>query len=198
MAINPLERKAAESLSNHLSGVAQKKSIKDVNGDNVLRRAAITRVFPLIGLGIASAALLMNWLVDDDPQEKLEVSMMMVPVSIFFLILYITMRISRSVYNQEFVSTHRIFKRKVLRMADIVDISYTRFYSGCLVIHGRQGEKLLIPVQSTGFLDFYQMLRNRLGIDKKIDELDQQLIEAKGTTKQLLGIPENKDKESSR
>lgn len=29
----------------------------------------MTRVFPLVGLGIASAALLMNWLVDDDPQE---------------------------------------------------------------------------------------------------------------------------------
>lgn len=194
MALNPLERKAAESLNNHLSGVAKKRSIKDVNGNNVLRRAAVTRVFPLVGLGIASAALLMNWLLDDDPQEKLEVSMFMVPVSIFFLIVYITMSISRSVYNQKFVSTRRIFKRKVLRMADIVDISYTRFYSGCLVIHGRHGEKLLVPVQTTGFLDFYQMLLDKLGTAKKIEVLDQQLIEAKGSTKQLLGIPENKDK----
>ncbi|MNJ70118.1 hypothetical protein D3C77_665400 [compost metagenome] len=90
------------------------------------------------------------------------------------------MRISRTVYGKDFVATHRLFKHKVIRMEDIVDISYTRLYSGCLVVHGRQGKELLIPADSTGFLDFYQMLRARLGTTKKIEELDKQLIEAKG------------------
>lgn len=194
MAPSPLERKLARSLSYHLSDVAQQKSTEMPSGDKVLRRAAITRIFPLIGLGLASTALMMNALVDDDPHEKLMGYAITGPIAAFFLILLTVMWISRTVYNEEYLTTHRIFRRKELRLDDVTGISYTRMYAGCLVVQGRHGEKLLVPADSTGFLDFYEILKSRLNLTAGVIELEQRLLAKKKatatTTKQLLGIPE--------
>lgn len=197
MALNPLERKLARSLSRHLSDVAQQKSTENPIGDRVLRRAAITRIFPIIALVITSAALIMNGLVDDDPHEKLLRYALTGPSAAFFLFFLTAMWISRTVYNEEYLTTHRIFRHKELRLDDVTRISYTRMYSGCLVVHGRHGEKLLVPADTTGFLDFYEMLKNRLNLTAGVRELEERLLAKKRatatTTKQLLGIPEKGD-----
>lgn len=149
-----------------LLGVAFKKAPRDVRGNIVLKRAKIVRFFPSVGFIIAMIALALTYFVDPgDPQEQAEILSYLHPIAALLGVFTLWFLVSKTLITKNGIVSYRLTGKKQLDFESIYSIEYTPIFSGCAVLHGDE-RKILIPLDTTGFSECLEILKDKLGPEK--------------------------------
>lgn len=174
--MNQTELKLANKIASNIEGAAFQKAPRDRQGNLILRRPALIQNSLLVGLVITLLALCSVFVIDDMASEKEQYLSIFVPCLLFFAFLYITMKVSKTVIGQDGVTTIRITGKKHIHFDQIEHVSYSPLFMGCAVLLGANGAILRVPLSTTGFSEFYELLKNKVAADR-IHGMDVQLNE---------------------
>lgn len=163
-----LNQKITQWVVEKLSQVPFKKGIHNNFGNLILKRPKIVQFLPLVGFifGIIPlcASIFTNIYSAD---EKLQCLTILVPTVIVLGIINITFAISKTLIDNDGITTYRLYGKRHLDFNSIVSVEYTKMYMGCVLLKGT-GIKLLVPLDTYGFSEFHEILKSKLGFEKCI------------------------------
>lgn len=146
----------------HYVGIIFQKSVKNDDGTLKLKRAAITRIGPLVGLLIAISAFILGYY--NDPSMSSEDSLLFLQVmgvcSALLGLMTLVLSVSKTIAGQDGISTYRLFVKRHISYEEIHQVTFTRLFGGCMELTG-QGKKIRIPLDTRGFAEFYEMLKQQ-------------------------------------
>lgn len=155
--------------------IAFKKGKRDKEGNLVLKRSKIVDVMAyiiiLLPIAFAVTAICTGSLADEDDLQTILIVMGV--CTVVLELSGITLLISKTVVSREGITAYRITGKKHLDFIDVEDIRYTRFYGGCAVLAGN-GIKIRVPMDTCGFQEFYEILKNRFG-DERCKSIGKEL-----------------------
>lgn len=167
-------------LTKKLLKVPFKEGIHDQHGNLILKKPNSIRKFCLVwsiicSLGFCSEIFL-NTCVGD---EKIAFLTLMAGSSILFGFLWIILEFCKTLIGKNNITGYRITGKKHLEFNTINSVSYTRFFGGCAVLRNNR-VKLLIPFDTCGFYEFYEILSSNLG-NEKCKDIEFQIQKRKNT-----------------
>ncbi|WP_239617824.1 hypothetical protein [Cohnella mopanensis] len=146
----------------HYTGVIYKSSVHNSQGELLLRRAAITRIGPLVGFLLALMALTLGYF--EDPSMTSEDSLLLLQTMSGCLVILglmtLALSVSRTVVDQDGVSSSRLFMNRRLSFDEMNQVTFTRLFGGCMELSG-QGKKIRVPLDTSGFAVFFERLKQR-------------------------------------
>ncbi|TVX95093.1 hypothetical protein [Cohnella terricola] len=157
-----LKLRLAKIIMKHYLGVIYKGSTYNSQGELLLRRAAITRIGPLVGFLLAVIALTLGYF--QDPSMTSEDSLLLLQTMSGCLVILgfatLAFSVSRTVVDQDGVSSYRLFIGRRLSFDEINQVTFTRLFGGCMELSG-QGKKIRVPLDTSGFAVFFERLKQR-------------------------------------
>jgi hypothetical protein len=159
----PLMRWVVEKFSIKVSFEQGKR---DWLGNLILQRPGMIQTAPFI-LTLITLIYLCLKLLDHRilTEERLGLMILMGFFTLLWGVLWVAVVISRTVVDEEGITTYRLLGKKHLRFDDITAIDYSSLWGGCTVLKG-QKVRLTVPFDTNGFLEFYQMLKDKFGYEK--------------------------------
>lgn len=146
--------------------IAYRKAHQSSSNDMILRRSIFIPI-AYITIFICLISVLASVLTSFDPanNETYRYIAMLMTFALASVIACIMFIFSKTVVNADGVTAYRLYGMRHINFDSITNVEYTNRYGGCVILSSER-EKILVPIQSCGFIEFFKILTERV---KKID-----------------------------
>lgn len=143
-------------------GAAFKPAKRNSSGHIVLIKNTLFTGFLLLGAIIGALCIVLN--VITGVSDKDAMLGIYAGVAALFIcgLLFIGLKCSKTVAEEEAITSYRWYGRKSIKVAEIREVSYSRFFGGYLKL---KGDYEIVPVSmdTVGAAEFVEWLKGKLG-----------------------------------
>lgn len=153
-------------MKNVLTGVAFRKAPRNLKGEIILKRPKFIMGFALTFLGISLCLLLgaaFGHIYSES--ERLQFIQLTGALTAFFGIFALFLARSKTVVDDRGITTYRLNGTRHIDFGSITGIRFINQFGGCVVLSG-DGITLRVPLGTVGFIECYDLLVEKLGMEK--------------------------------